>query len=151
MVAIRPLQHEDIDRVVQIDVQTDAFPWREKNYIEGMDAGYSCWVIDDSRQDAAPVQGFAVMMVVLDEAHLLKISVATDCQRRGLGTALLQHLYARAKLAGATQMFLEVRRSNVLARPLYERQAFVEIGQRKAYYPTEDGREDAIVMRRELV
>ncbi|GAA5161453.1 ribosomal protein S18-alanine N-acetyltransferase [Viridibacterium curvum] len=147
MVAIRPLQHEDIDRVVAIDIQTDAFPWRQKHYIEGMDAGYSSWVISEAGQ---PVQGFAVMMMVLDEAHLLKISVSTDYQRRGLGTALLQHLFARAKLAGATQMFLEVRRSNVLARPLYERQAFVEIGQRKAYYPTTEGREDAIVMRREL-
>ncbi|MGD9869926.1 MAG: ribosomal-protein-alanine N-acetyltransferase, partial [Thauera sp.] len=33
---------------------------------------------------------------------------------------------------------------------LYTRADFVEIGRRRGYYPAQDGREDAIVMRRAL-
>jgi ribosomal protein S18 acetylase RimI-like enzyme len=47
-------------------------------------------------------------------------------------------------------MFLEVRVSNERARRFYERNGFAEIGRRRGYYPAAAGREDAIVMARDL-
>ena len=47
-------------------------------------------------------------------------------------------------------MFLEVRPSNPGALELYRQIGFVEIGRRKNYYAAKDGREDAIVMSRDL-
>jgi ribosomal-protein-alanine N-acetyltransferase len=44
-------------------------------------------------------------------------------------------------------MLLEVRPSNEAAIRLYQRYGFERIGVRRGYYPTEGGREDAIVMR----
>jgi len=45
---------------------------------------------------------------------------------------------------------LEVRVSNVAAYRLYQKLGFDEIGLRKDYYPARVGREDAILLAREL-
>ena len=47
-------------------------------------------------------------------------------------------------------MLLEVRPSNGPALALYRNYGFAEIGRRKGYYPADGGREDALVLRREL-
>jgi ribosomal-protein-alanine N-acetyltransferase len=44
---------------------------------------------------------------------------------------------------------LEVRRSNSAAIALYQRTNFQIVGERANYYRGKDGREDAILMRRE--
>jgi ribosomal-protein-alanine N-acetyltransferase len=45
---------------------------------------------------------------------------------------------------------LEVRASNLAAIGLYRSMGFADIGLRRDYYRTENGREDAILMGREL-
>ena len=52
----------------------------------------------------------------------------------------------RALELNAGMCFLEVRVSNQSAYRLYERYGFNEIGRRRDYYPTVDGKEDALVM-----
>ena len=48
---------------------------------------------------------------------------------------------------GAQWLWLEVRASNVRAQQIYERQGYRRVGQRKGYYPADQGRrEDAVVM-----
>ena len=86
-------------------------------------------------------------MLALDEAHLLNLSVARECQRRGLGWRTLEWIADVARGHGARTMLLEVRPSNPAAIRLYDRYGFQRIGVRRGYYPAADGREDAIVMR----
>lgn len=145
-VQFEPMRPELLDWVAESEQSIYPFPWTRKNFEESLSAGYSCWVM---RYDGEPA-GYAVQMQVLDETHLLNLSVLTRLQGRGLGSLFLHHLCLQAKLAGAEQMFLEVRESNKLARHLYHRRGFEPIGRRKGYYPAEAGREDAIVMRRML-
>jgi ribosomal-protein-alanine N-acetyltransferase len=66
---------------------------------------------------------------------------------------LLQRFMGDARRAGAEQMFLEVRISNVPAIGLYEASGFEAVGRRHAYYPATPraAAEDALVMRRTLV
>ena len=87
------------------------------------------------------------MMLVLDEAQLLNISVAKSQQKQGWGRLLLEHMIARAKHYKTTNMFLEVRPSNVDAIALYENMGFNEMSVRRGYYPAPNGgREDAVLM-----
>jgi len=53
-------------------------------------------------------------------------------------------------MQAATRMLLEVRPGNISGRAFYRRHGFEEIGRRRDYYPAHEGREDAIVMAREL-
>ena len=120
-----------------------AFPWTRGNFVDALNAGYVARVlrIDDE------VVGYAVMLFVLDETHLLNISVLRVHQNRGVGRTLLSMLVELSRDHGVTQMFLEVRPSNAPALALYKRVGFTLIGRRSNYYPAENGREDALLMR----
>lgn len=141
-----PLGEHDLGWVVEQEACLHSFPWSLQNFIDSLAAGHSCWLM----RDAGTPVGYAVVLVVLDEAHLLNISVARDAQGRGLGGQLLGYLISLARSDGIRQFFLEARPSNLSALALYRRAGFMEIGRRKGYYPSREGREDAIVMRLEL-
>lgn len=136
----------DLDWLCAHETDLHAFPWTRGNFVDALAAGYGAWKLCAG----AEALGYAIVLFVLDEAHLLNMGVVRAEQGRGKGHALLALLCARARERGATQFFLEVRPSNAAARALYESEGFVGIGRRRGYYPTVDGREDAIVMRKAL-
>jgi ribosomal-protein-alanine N-acetyltransferase len=140
------MSEHDLDWVCAQEAELHPFPWTRGNFVDSLVAGHDCWLMSE----AGHPQAYAIVLVVLDEAHLLNISVVRDAQRRGFGRRLLEHLIAEARHQGIRQFFLEVRPSNEPALALYQRTGFVEIGQRKGYYPSSGGRENAIVMRLEL-
>lgn len=141
-----PMRDEDLDLVAAMERTLFDFPWTRTNFADSLAAGYCCRIMRQGRDMA----GYAVMMCVLDEAHLLNLSVARTYQRHGLGWRLLGHLGREASSHGAHRLFLEVRPSNQAARRLYDKAGFQAIGRRPSYYPAQDGREDAIVMSAEL-
>ena len=139
----RPMIEDDLDWVLEHEPRLYPFPWTRGNFEDSLKSGYSCWVMEEG--DAAV--GYAVVMQVFDEAHLLNFSVVQAAQRRGVGAALLAFLREAVRARGAAQFFLEVRPSNTPALSLYEKAGFASIGRRKGYYPAVGGREDALVMR----
>lgn len=141
-VLFRPMQAEDLDAVMAIEPRIYSHPWSRGNFADSLNAGHSCWIC----QHHGRVIGYAVMMLVLDEAHLLNISIAAEHQGRGHGRALLHHLMEVARRHGALTMYLEVRQTNLAARGLYESIGFNEFSIRKGYYPAAHGREDAVLM-----
>jgi len=140
--SFRPMQFEDLDRIMEIEPKVYTHPWSRGNFSDSLHAGYSCWIYELDGE----VAGYAVMMTVLDEAHLLNISIAQEFQGHGMGRALLEHVIDIARRHGAQMMFLEVRPSNKNAIGLYESMGFNEFSVRKNYYPAHNGREDAILM-----
>jgi ribosomal-protein-alanine N-acetyltransferase len=94
--------------------------------------------------------GFAVIALLLDEATLLNIAVHPAQQGRGAGRALLEAALVSMRRAGARRCLLEVRASNAVALGLYGRCGFSRDGLRRGYYPTEEGREDALLMSAQL-
>ncbi len=141
-VRLRPMQVADLDTVMRIEPVIYPFPWSLGNFRDSLNTGYSCWVFElDGR-----VAGYTVMMLVLDEAHLLNLSVAKEAQGQGYGDMLLSFIMDKAREHGALNMFLEVRVSNKVAISLYEKKGFNEMAIRPRYYPAENGREDAMLM-----
>ncbi len=67
-----------------------------------------------------------------------------------MGRILVEHMLKCAKSKAAEKMFLEVRPSNQVAIKLYESMGFEQIGLRRAYYPGNEGREDALVLALEF-
>ena len=139
-----PMLMRDLDEIVAIEREIYPFPWTRGNFRDALAAGYSAWVLRDA--SGAPI-AYAVLMLALDEAHLLNLSVARPCQRYGFGWRMLDFMAQRARDHGARTMLLEVRPSNLPALRLYARYGFERIGVRRGYYPAHGGREDALVMR----
>ncbi|WP_408003468.1 ribosomal protein S18-alanine N-acetyltransferase [Pseudothauera nasutitermitis] len=138
-----PMREDDLDWVEATEADLHAYPWSRGNFIDSLSAGQAVWV---QRMDGQR-SGYAVLLNVLDETHLLTLGIHRAMQGRGLGAALLDFLTGNARAGGSTQFFLEVRPSNQSAFALYRRTGFEQIGRRKGYYPAPGGREDAIVMR----
>ncbi len=144
---IRPMTEDDVDWVVAQERLLHDFPWTRGNFIDSLAAGYAARLL---LIDGKPA-GYAIMLSVIDEVHLLNISVIQDRQGQGVGSGFLLRLMNEARHLGARQCFLEVRPSNEAALKVYKRHGFASIGRRKGYYPSQNGaREDAIVMRLDL-
>ncbi|AGI26024.1 ribosomal protein S18-alanine N-acetyltransferase [Pseudomonas sp. MT3] len=145
-VSFRPMTEADLDAVLKIEYAAFSHPWTRGIFADGLKS-YECWVMFEGTQQV----GHGVIQLILDEAHLLNITVKPESQGRGLGLRLLEHLMKRAHELNAVECFLEVRESNQPAYRLYERYGFNEIGRRRGYYPAVGGREDALVMACTLV
>lgn len=138
----RTMTEHDLDAVMEIEPHIYSHPWSRGNFSDSLKSGYPAWVLLHD----AKIIGYALMMMVLDEAHLLNLSIAKPYQKQGLGRLLLEHMIEMAKNQGATDMFLEVRPSNISAIALYENIGFNEMAIRRGYYPAHNGREDAVLM-----
>lgn len=144
---LRPMQMDDLDAIMQIEPTIYSHPWTRGNFSDSLNSGYSVWVLEENKE----IIGYALMMMVLDEAHLLNLSIAKTHQKQGLGRYLLEHMLKIAKNHKAANMFLEVRPSNISAIALYENMGFCEMAVRRGYYPADpkifkSGREDAVLM-----
>ena len=142
--ALRPMSALDLDAVMAVEEAAYPFPWSRGNFIDSLAAGHPSWLLMDAG-DA--LLGYFVAMFGVDELHLLNITVAPAVQGRGHARRLIEALTGLARERRASQLWLEVRESNGRARAMYERLGFVQVGQRKNYYPAGFGRrEDAVVM-----
>ena len=139
---LRPMTASDLDAMMAIERVNFPFPWTEGNFKDSMNSGYICLVMEQGKE----LMGYAVLMMVLDEAHLLNISVAKSYQGQGWGRYLLVQMMEIGREKGGLNMFLEVRPSNRSALGLYESMGFNEMGIRPGYYPAHNGREDAVLM-----
>lgn len=139
-----PMLATDLDEVAAIERDVYPFPWTRGNFQDSLAAGHSSWVLRGPRRELI---SYSIVMIALDEAHLLNLSVARQYQRRGHGWRTMEWMAQRARDYGARSMLLEVRPSNPAALRLYGRYGFQHIGTRREYYPGQSSREDAIVMR----
>lgn len=139
------MQVRDLEEVLAIENDVYPYPWTRGNFLDSLYNGYETWILRDP--DGALV-GYFLLMLAVDEAHLLNISVRRDLQGRGIGRMQLDRASALAREKGMGSILLEVRPSNGGALAMYERYGFAQIGRRKGYYPANGNtREDAIVMR----
>jgi len=136
------MQARHVPDILRIEQAIYTHPWSDGNFKDSLNQGYPAHVV--TSQDA--LIAYAVEMIVLDETHLLNLSVAKSYQRHGVGRALLKHLIFQAETRGQSKMVLEVRESNLTGIALYQSVNFERVGYRKNYYPSGLGREDAIIM-----
>jgi ribosomal-protein-alanine N-acetyltransferase len=129
--------------VLAIEEAAYPFPWTRGIFAECLRVGYGCLGV---YQDGA-LAGYVIFNWGAGESHLLNLCVHPERQGQGLGGLLLSQAIERAKALDCQAMYLEVRPSNPEAEGLYARRGFRMVGRRPGYYRSENGREDAIVMR----
>lgn len=145
-VTIRPMMEMDLPDVAGIEQRSYAYPWSENIFRDCLRVGYTCRALEMTGQ----IIGYGVMSLGAGEAHILNVCVREEFRSVGFGRRLLDNLLERAAAAGVIEAFLEVRPSNLAAIRLYQSLGFEQIGIRRGYYQAPDGREDAIVLKREL-
>ena len=140
--AFRALNENDIVAVAAIEADIYLFPWSAGNFRDSLSSGYRCigaWVANE-------LVSYAVVMIAVDEAHLLNLAVASQWQRHGVGAAMLTYVIDEMRNRPLEMIYLEVRPTNVAALNLYDRFGFKQLGLRRDYYPALAGREDALFL-----
>jgi len=99
-------------------------------------------------EGATNIQAVLCGRIIADEAEILKLSVAENARRKGVGFLLLDFVLRFYSEKGVKNCFLELRSSNIAARKLYEKKGFIKVGSRRNYY--DDPVEDAILMQRKI-
>lgn len=91
--------------------------------------------------------GFAGVMLVPPDMELMNIVTKKSERGKGIGTFLLNKIIEIAQNNKMEQILLEVSSKNYIAKKMYEKAGFVEIGLRKNYYSLQ---EDAIIMSKKV-
>ena len=141
-----PMTEARLDEVVAIERSAYGHPWTRGNFSDSLRSGYHARMLCAGDT----VIGYFVAMKGVDEVHLLNITVAPHFQGQGWGRVMLDALALWSRAEGAQWLWLEVRTSNERAQQVYQRYGYRRVGERKNYYPADQGREDAIVMSLKL-
>jgi len=141
-IGLRPMREDDLDTIMGIEQDTYRYPWTRGIFRDCLQVGYSCWVYESE----AGIEAYGVMSLGSGEAHILTLVVYAFSRGKGLGKIMLDHLLQLARARKVHSVLLEVRPSNKVAIQLYHKLGFNEVGIRPNYYPSEQGREDALIM-----
>ncbi|MDR6983825.1 ribosomal-protein-alanine N-acetyltransferase [Rheinheimera pacifica] len=137
------LSRDDIAAVLRIEQAANNYPWTEAAFASSFADSYFSYKLLDN---AGNILGFYIAQLILEQLELFNICVAPTEQGKGYGHALMQHFLHEGRTRGATEVFLEVRSSNLSAIVLYQRYGFTATGLRKGYYVSSAGKEDALLM-----
>jgi ribosomal-protein-alanine N-acetyltransferase len=137
----------DLEAVLAVEQSAYSHPWTLGNFKDALKAGNVAHRLVVQEQ----LVGYFVAMQVIDEVHLLNITVAPPFRRQGWARCLMQALSVWSHAKGASWLWLEVRESNAPALNLYKSLGFQQVGLRKDYYPAgRTTRESAVVMSMSL-
>lgn len=137
-----PLAPEHLGDVHRIERLAHTHPWSE-TLIRDIDSRGACHHV---MFDGDKLVGYFYAQNIVGEVTLLNIAVDPSLQGQGYGKALIERLLSICQEGGAESIWLEVRESNARAFSLYEAVGFNEVDRRLNYYPTDKGKEDALIM-----
>lgn len=137
-----PLTPDHLDDVYRIEVTAHTHPWSE-TMIRDINSRGGCHhvLLDDGQ-----LVGYFYAQNIVGEVTLLNVAVDPQYQGKGYGKILLEGFLDMCEQTKAESAWLEVRESNQRAFGLYEASGFNEVDRRINYYPTNTGKEDAIIM-----
>lgn len=135
------LSKQALSDLVEIEAESNTPPWSEELFKAEFQNRVG--IVYGARVGGKLV-GFLVAHFILDEFHILNFGVRKDFRGNGIGRALISQVLREMHSESARWATLEVRKSNLIARGLYESLGFSETGIRERYYP--DDNEDGVVM-----
>ena len=145
-IKFRSLEFKDLDKVMEIERLSNPTPWSIGSFIDCINSSYQNIVI---LRDNLLV-GFCISTVNFTESHLLNISIHPDHRSKGLGQVLLEESERELNKKGVSDIFLEVRNSNIGAINFYKKNNYSHVGKRKNYYRLSDGREDGLIFTKHM-
>ena len=147
-IVLRTLTREDLPAVLEIERRSFGQPWSRAFFEKELSTPFARLVAAVDEGAPRPcLAGYTCRWRVTDEVHLLNVAVHPEYRGTGIGRRLVEAVLEEARAGAARVVFLEVRAGNVVARRLYRRLGFRDIGVRRGYYGPG---QDAIVMELDL-
>lgn len=138
MFIVRQATKSDAEAIYTIETDSFSTPWSLESVIRELEEQKEriYFLVEEDGQAVA----YAGAWMVYDEGQITNIAVRPESRREGYGAIVTRKLIKELFNRGMTEIFLEVRISNIAALALYRRLGFTVKGVRKSYYtnPTED-------------
>lgn len=141
MTNIRLMKETDLDCVSAIEKEIFSLPWSKKSFSDSLQSENTLYVV---AEEEGQIQGYCGMYLSFEEGNITNVAVSPSYRRRHVAYYMLKDILEKAEGKGITNIFLEVRETNVPAIKLYEKFGFEQAGIRKHFY--EKPTENALVM-----
>jgi len=145
-IVFQTMTEADLDDILVVENVSHAHPWSVGIFQDCLRVGYYSPILKDDED----IISYGVMSLAVEEAHIFNVCVATAYRGKGFGLQMMEHLLSVATEKNTKSVFLEVRPSNEVAIQLYNKIGFLEVGVRKDYYPSKNGREDALIFAMDI-
>jgi [ribosomal protein S18]-alanine N-acetyltransferase len=137
------MTEDDLRETLEIEGTTIYSPWSRDMFlreIERQNPGLIVFRVENR------LIGYFCFWKVMDEAHLMNVSLHFDFRGKGLGRFLMNYLGDTCEQMEISRILLEVAETNHVAIKLYKKCGFVKVGIRKRFY--EQTGDDAILMEK---
>lgn len=141
-ILVRPMLEKDIDEVLDIEKTSFATPWSKEAFTLEINKNMLAKYVVAEIQ--GKVVGYGGIWLIIDEGHVTNIAVHEKYRGLGVGNKIMEGLIDICRDRNIVAMTLEVRKTNEVAKSLYDKYGFKEYGIRPGYYS--DNNEDAIIM-----
>jgi [ribosomal protein S18]-alanine N-acetyltransferase len=145
---IRAAVPDDIPQIMSLTQHSEtAAHWSTREYdaLFAPEAPERVALVAIAETQPDKLAGFVIARCAQNEWEIENVVVAPESRRQGVAESLLNELLRPARERGVTDVFLEVRESNLAALALYRKMGFNEKGRRRAYY--QNPQEDALVLQ----
>lgn len=142
---IVPMAKKHIPGIALLEKECFSEPWSEDGLTSELTNSQARFFVCEEEVE---VLGYMGMHIVLDECYIANVAVYPHHRRKGIGEALVKYCSDIAEKENCCFITLEVRKSNLGAIALYEKNGFLTVGERKDFYshPKENG----LIMTKEL-
>ena len=142
---IVPMAEKHISGIALLEKECFSEPWSEEGLSSELTNSQARFFVCEEEGE---VLGYMGMHIVLDECYIANVAVYPHHRRKGIGEALVKYCTDLAEKENCCFITLEVRKSNLGAIALYEKNGFLTVGERKDFYshPKENG----LIMTKEL-
>ncbi|MBQ2810153.1 MAG: ribosomal protein S18-alanine N-acetyltransferase [Clostridia bacterium] len=144
-IVIREANSIDIENIAYIEEECFSTPWSAKSLFESF--SHTPWHFFVAECDGRVV-GYGGVYLILDEGQISNIAVLPAFRGKQIGFKILDRIITLCKNEGCAKITLELRKSNTIARSLYEKCGFVAVGERPNFYSSPC--ESAILMDKSL-
>lgn len=129
--------------MAEIDKSCFTIPWSKQAFLDECENKLAVYFV--ARENGRCI-GYAGYWNVSGEGDITNVAVLPQHRNKRVASMLIEAVLKSA--ANLNLLTLEVRKSNLPARNLYEKYGFEIIGERKRYYS--DNREDALIMMKKI-
>ncbi len=145
-IKLSPITQSNYLAAFSVQQNCHLYPWSQDVFADCLDGQYFAFQMEQLTE----VMGYYIGLQVLDEVTLMDIGVKQSCRGKGYARTLMTHFIQQCRQRSIKDIWLEVRRSNLIAERLYLQFGFELIEERKNYYPTQEGRENALIMKKHM-
>ncbi len=142
---LRKTTREDIPSIIAIEQASFVSPWNVHTFLTALHDRRSCNI---TARYNDRIVGYCFSLGMKNMVHLLNLAVHPDFRRQGVARRLLDEIFSFARSNRKSYVFLEVRKSNDIAKRLYTSAGFTHVSTWQRYYS--DTGEDASIMVRRL-